>query len=62
MVLSFLPGPGGHRSSASLSAQKLAAVHPEGRCGWLSYELCRLGSKFPSPQMVRTSCWSSACA
>ena len=36
MVLSFLPGSGGHRSSASLSAQKLAAVHPEGRCGWLS--------------------------
>ena len=41
--------------------QKLAAVHPEGRCDWLSCQGGRSGPKSYPTQAVRTSCWPVAC-
>ena len=41
--------------------QKLAAVHPEGRCDWLSCQVGRSGPKSYPTQTVRTSCWPVAC-
>ena len=40
--------------------QKLAAVHPEGRCDWLSCQVGRSGPKSYPTQPVRKSCWPVA--
>ena len=62
VVLSCSGGPGSPSvRSPHFPPQKLAAVHPEGRCDWLSCQVGRSGPKSYPTQTVRTSCWPVAC-